>query len=216
MIVLDDGTHVATGASITVNMPDGTSQTRTVQTVETPMDWDAAGVTFDSTIYTFDMATLGGTGENMRRIYVTSPFSEAPGSESVWVVENLDLAAQTFRIVSVLEDGQGPDLSFTITALKHDPSKFAVVDSGAPLSVKPNIPVTASTQPAPASCSLSGSAVITQGIAGNLLTATWPATTGATRFIMRWRKDDGEWSTPRTIYGLSCDISGLHEGAYTA
>lgn len=91
-----------------------------------------------------------------------------------------------------------------------------MVDSGAPLSVKPNIPVTASTQPAPASCSLSGSAVITQGIAGNLLTATWPATTGATRFIMRWRKDDGEWSTPRTIYGLSCDISGLHEGVYTA
>lgn len=33
---------------------------------------------------------------------------------------------------------------------------------------------------------------------------------------MRWRKDDGEWSAPRTIYGLSCDISGLHEGTYTA
>lgn len=103
--ILDDGTHVATGASITVNMPDGTSQTRTVQTVETPMDWNESWVTFDSTIYTFDMTTIGGSGENMRRIHVTQPFSESPEPEAVWVVENTDLAAQTFRVISVLEDG---------------------------------------------------------------------------------------------------------------
>jgi len=41
-------------------------------------------------------------------------------------------------VLSVLEDGTGPNLSFTITALAHNDSKFANIDTGAPLTI-PNV-----------------------------------------------------------------------------
>jgi hypothetical protein len=78
-ITLDDATGITLGTSPTISvlLPTGLVETRTVSTL-------AAGV-----------------------VTVTSAFSEAPNPESIWVMENTSLQTQQFRVVSVAEAEDG-------------------------------------------------------------------------------------------------------------
>lgn len=40
-------------------------------------------------------------------INVTSPFSEAPNSQSVWLIRTNDIQSQQFRVISVKEEDNG-------------------------------------------------------------------------------------------------------------
>jgi len=78
-VTLDDATGITLGTSPTISvlMPTGLVETRTVSTL-------AAGV-----------------------VTVTSAFSEAPNAQSIWVMENTSLQTQQFRVVSVAEAEDG-------------------------------------------------------------------------------------------------------------
>jgi predicted phage tail protein len=78
-ITLDDATGITLGTSPTISvlMPTGLVETRTVSTL-------AAGV-----------------------VTVTSAFSEAPNAQSIWVLQNTSLQTQQFRVVSVAETEDG-------------------------------------------------------------------------------------------------------------
>jgi predicted phage tail protein len=78
-ITLDDATGITLGTSPTISvlLPTGLVETRTVSTL-------AAGV-----------------------ITVTSAFSEAPNAQSIWILQNTSLQTQQFRVVSVAEAEDG-------------------------------------------------------------------------------------------------------------
>lgn len=116
----------------------------------------------------------------------------------------------------MLEDGQGPDLSFAITALAHNASKFANIDTGAPLTIPTVTAVPPSSQPGPATVTLSSAAVAGQVLASTLLTVQWDATPDATYYEVDWQKDNGDWRSMGRQYGLSADISHVIPGAYVA
>lgn len=116
----------------------------------------------------------------------------------------------------MLEDGQGPQLSFTVTALAHNASKFANIDTGAPLTI-PNVTVVPpSSQPGPATVTLTSTAVAGQVLASTLLTVQWDAAPDAVFYEVDWQKDNGDWLPMGRQYGLSADISHAVPGVYVA
>ncbi|WP_230626723.1 hypothetical protein, partial [Ralstonia solanacearum] len=58
---------------------------------------------------------------------VSADWSQPLQAEAVWSVESADLKTQLFRVVSVRED---EGLTFEISALEYNPSKFAAIDHG--------------------------------------------------------------------------------------
>lgn len=186
VVTVDAAPTVAVGDSLTVIMPDGISQTRTVSAVSGNV------------------------------ITVSTAFTSAPLPESVWTVESTTLAAQTYRVLAVTEDKSDKDISFTITALQHNASKFDAVDTGTAIVVPPISALTTGVQSSPLAVTLSAHAVVGQVATYSVLTIAWEAAPGATRYTVEWRRDDGEWLPVGNPYGLSVDVVGISAGTYTA
>lgn len=76
-ITLDRKADAVAGGRLTLNLPSGASQSRTIQAV------------------------------NGKVITVTTAYSETPQAEAVWVVESDELYAQQYRVVSVTDNNDG-------------------------------------------------------------------------------------------------------------
>lgn len=185
-VTVDAAPTVAIGDTLIVVMPDGVSQTRTVSAVS------------------------GNT------ITVSSAFTSAPLAQSVWTVESTTLAAQTYRVLAVTENKSDENISFTITALQHNASKFSAVDSGTEVVVPPISVFAPKPQVAPASVTLSEQPVIVQSMASILLTVSWEAAPGAISYDVEWRKDNGQWASLGNVAGLSADVGNVLAGDYIA
>lgn len=185
-VTVDAAPTVAIGDTLTCTMPTGVTETHTVSAV--------AG----------NVITVG------------SAFSVAPLREAAWVVESTALAAQTFRMLSVLEDGTGPNLSFSVTALSHNASKFAAIDAGAPITVPNVTAIPPSSQIGPATVSLSSAPTAGAVVASTLLTVQWSATANAVWYEVDLRKDNGDWQPLGKQLGLSVDVPSVKAGSYTA
>ncbi|EPC6703680.1 host specificity protein J [Escherichia coli H20] len=77
VIKLDRVADAAPGDRLILNLPSGTSQSRTIQAV------------------------------NGESVTVTTAYSETPQAEAVWVVESDELYAQQYRVVSVSDNNDG-------------------------------------------------------------------------------------------------------------
>ncbi len=77
VIKLDRVADAAAGDRLILNLPSGSSQSRTIQAV------------------------------NAEFVTVTTAYSETPHAEAVWVVESDELYAQQYRVVSVSDNGDG-------------------------------------------------------------------------------------------------------------
>ncbi|MBF2869754.1 host specificity protein J [Escherichia coli] len=77
VIKLDRVADAAPGDRLILNLPSGSSQSRTIQAV------------------------------NGESVTVTTAYSETPQAEAVWVVESDELYAQQYRVVSVSDNGDG-------------------------------------------------------------------------------------------------------------
>ncbi|MGV4207855.1 host specificity protein J [Citrobacter freundii] len=77
VIKLDRVADAAAGDRLILNLPSGSSQSRTIQAV------------------------------NAEFVTVTTAYTETPHAEAVWVVESDELYAQQYRVVSVSENGDG-------------------------------------------------------------------------------------------------------------
>lgn len=185
-ITVDAAPTVAIGDTLTCTLPSGVTETHTVSAV--------AG----------------------KVITVGSAFSVAPLPESAWVVESTTLAAQTFRMLSVLENGTGPNLSFALTGLAHNESKFAAIDTGAPITV-PNVTlIPPSNQIGPATVSLASTPTAGAVVASTILTVQWTATANAVWYEVDLRKDNADWQPLGKQLGLSVDVPSVKAGTYLA
>src|SRR5699024_4538598 len=72
-VIIDRDASIELGSQLTVNLPDGESETRPITSI------------------------------NGREITVSPAFSAAPARESVWAVDSNDLVTQLARVISVKE-----------------------------------------------------------------------------------------------------------------
>ncbi len=78
VIILDRDIDANAGDRLQVNQPSGTSQSRTIQSIN-----------------------------GRRQVTVTTAFSEPPEAESVWAIESDDLFLQQYRVVGVKDNNNG-------------------------------------------------------------------------------------------------------------
>lgn len=134
-------------------------------------------------------------------------------NDSIWAIVSHDLNLMQFRILSI---AQNDDATFDITALQYEPQKFEAVDNGVHITQEPYSVLKATPITAPNSVTLTSSNRTVQGQALTTLTINWEQVTGAVAYIVKWRKDDGNWQTLPKISGQSVDIDGVYAGKYVA
>ncbi len=194
VITVDAELGVRPGDRLVVNLPSGVAETRIISSaVGEGLTADMTRFTVDSTELTADMVGLPGTVLN---ITVTAPFSELPEAECVWTLESEELSAQRFRVLSIK---RGNGLTAEISALQHEPGKFANVDFGTRLEPTPITVIPPGVQPPPTDVVVESFSVIDQGIASHTAVFSWKAAANAIAYEVQWRRDNSDWvNLPRT------------------
>ncbi|WP_237159085.1 host specificity protein J [Serratia marcescens] len=147
-------------------------------------------------------------------ITVTTAYTEQPVAEAVWAIDASDLALQQYRVTGIKE---GDDrVSFDITAVEHDPNKYAKIDTGARIEDPPISVIPPSVQPPPTNVQIGESSAVIQGMAVATLRVTWERAESAIAYEAEWRRDNGNWvPAPRTST-LGFEVSGIYAGRYQA
>ena len=149
-----------------------------------------------------------------KTVTVTTAYSETPVAEAAWAVDASDLALQQFRVTGIKEGDDG--VSFDITAVEHDPNKYAKIDTGARVEDPPISVIPPGVQPPPTNVQIGESSAIIQGLAVATLRVTWDRAESAIAYEAEWRRDNGNWiPAPRTST-LGFEVSGIYAGRYQA
>ncbi|WAZ17247.1 DUF1983 domain-containing protein [Serratia marcescens] len=147
-------------------------------------------------------------------ITVTTAYTEQPVAEAVWAIDASDLALQQYRVTGIKEGDDG--VSFDITAVEHDPKKYAKIDTGARIEDPPISVIPPGVQPPPTNVQIGESSAIIQGMAVATLRVTWDRAESAIAYEAEWRRDNGNWiPAPRTST-LGFEVSGIYAGRYQA
>lgn len=151
---------------------------------------------------------------NGRIVTVTTEYSEVPVAECVWAVDASDLAIQLFRVTGVIENEDG--VSFDITAIEHDPNKYARIDTGARIEDRPITVIPPGVQPPPKNVTISSFSTINQNIAVTTLRVTWDLAESAIAYEAEWRRDNGNWIPAARTSTQGFEVPGIYAGRYQA
>ncbi len=148
-----------------------------------------------------------------RDVTVTIAFSEPPVPQLQWALDADDLAIPLYRVLRTKRTLEG---DFEISALQFEPSKFALIDTGARLEERPISVIPIAVVPAPASVSVAAASSVVQGLAVATMTISWPAVDGAVGYDVEWRKDSGNWIKLLPTGQTNVDVVGIYAGDYVA
>lgn len=187
-VALDAPVTAQAGDSITVMLPSGVAQSRRIAFLE----------------------MIGGT----QHVSVNPAFDAAPVAESSWAISTADVATQLFTVLSVTE-GSGPGLTFDVSAIQHEPGKFASIDQGALLPERPVSVVPAQVLPTPIGVTVGAHSVTAaDGTVSTTVTAAWKAVAGAAFYDVEWSRSQSDWvRMPRTALTV-VDIPNAYTGDY--
>ena len=169
-----------TGWSIFAVLPDGTVQERTIQS--------RAG----------NVVTVG------------TAFTTAPTAQSIWVLSNPAVEAQTFRVLGVTEDGDSGN--YSITALKHEPNKYAAIEQGLVLQPR-DFTLLNDVPPAPSGLAVSESLYTYQAEVRAKINVSWEGVEGVYKYFVDWRKDNGNYTRIETS-NTDIEVLDITPGAF--
>ncbi|EKF2783235.1 host specificity protein J, partial [Shigella flexneri] len=138
---------------------------------------------------------------------------DKPEVKHIWAIDSPNLRLMLFKIISIK---QNDDLTHTITAIQHEPQKYAAVDSGAYVQpqrvsvVEPNIVA------APEAVAIGQFERQIQGQTVVTMTIGWTQVKDAVSYIVEFKRDDGNWVKLAPQGGLSVDVEGVYAGNYLA
>lgn len=161
----------------------------------------------DGTSQRRQISAVGGD-----KITVTKAFGDI-SEQNVWVLDSQDLATMRFRVLSVTADDNH---QFTITAVQYSPAKYDAIDTGAYTPERPISVINPTVQAPTKSVNLSSYHTINQGVTVTTLVIGWEQVTGAVKYAVDWRKDNGNWQTLPPTGTNSIEITGVYAGQYEA
>ncbi|WP_260524188.1 host specificity protein J [Serratia sp. PL7] len=147
-------------------------------------------------------------------VTVSTTYSEPPAAESAWAVDASDLAIQQFRVTGITENEDG--VSFDITAIEHDPDKYARIDTGARIEDRPISVIPPGVQAPPANVRIRENSATIQGLAVATLYVTWDRAESAIAYETEWRRDNGNWIPGPRVSTLGFEVQGIYAGRYQA
>ncbi|NBR22756.1 MAG: host specificity protein J [Micrococcales bacterium] len=179
------------------------SATTTVITLDDSTDLSMAGApTLSVILPTGAVETRSVSGMSGNAITVSSPFSVAPNSNSIWTYQTNDLVNSLWRVLSVTEqDG----CLYQVAALAYNPSKYAYIENGSalqPLDTS-NLNVIPS---APTNLVITEALYKYQSQVRAKVLASWKPVVGINNYEVQWRKDNSNWTITQQP---SCDFEIL-------
>lgn len=150
----------------------------------------------DGQAYASPVASISGLV-----VTLTTALPITPNAQAQWIITTTAVAAQTFRVLSVVENDNH---EHEITALEHYEDKYNLIENG--IALKARTYTSLSTTPATvASVTMTESLYKYQSDVRSKITANWPAATGASAYRIDWRQADGNFNTDTTS-ALDYDI----------
>ena len=145
-----------------------------------------------------------------RTVGVTSAFSMTPQVGAIWVLSSTLVEAQLFRVVQVAESEPGVH---EITALSHNPSKYAAIEQG--LALQPRaITVLSTTPAAPLGLTVTESLYRVKDQALVLIQLGWEQVFGALEYQVTYRVNGGNTVTLPKVSSTYLEIRNAEAGDY--
>lgn len=166
----------------------------------------AAGVAQEHSIHSVDVLN--------RVVVVTAPFVNQPVEQSVWAVESTELQTQLFRVLGITNGNDG--ISFGMSAIQHNPSKFAAVDNGTQLETRPTSILPSTVIQGPSAVTLTSVERAGEVISSLLLQASWTPVEGASYYMVQWKRDDADWTNPEKTQSNGADLANVFPGKWWA
>lgn len=154
-------------------------------------------------------------------ITLQAPYTVAPNPNSVWLLERTAVQPTLWRVLAIQEQD---DLAYTISAITHDPTKYAYVEADVPL--QPRSTTTLNTIPeTPTALSVLDIPVQSGGTTKEVqyelngriavkITFGWRGPQGIKNFRVKYRYEDDNFTTV-TVQGTTFDILDVKPGAYS-
>ena len=174
------------------------SATTTTVTVDntTETDLDATNsptlsvVLPDGSVETKDVTGISGA---VITVDSSSPFSTAPNSNSVWILQNTTLQTTTWRVVGITEDKD----NYAVTATSYNAGKYAFIEDGSPLPVR-NITVLNELVDPPGAPNVVEEFFTEGTTARTRLNIDFNPVPKAVEYELNYRLDDGNFITLRS------------------
>ncbi|MFN5256093.1 MAG: host specificity protein J [Limnohabitans sp.] len=145
-----------------------------------------------------------------RTLTVTLPFSTAPQVDAIWVLGSSIIEPQLFRVVAVAERDPGVH---EVTALAHNPSKYASIEEGLALQPR-SITVLSDVPPPPTGLVMQESLYRVKDQAQVLVQVSWSEVQTAIAYRLSYRVAGGNFvSLPLTSANYA-EIRDAQEGQY--
>ena len=158
--ILDLPTTPSTGDELSVILTDGTLETKTISTISGSV------------------------------ITISSAYSSAPQSNSVWLFVRATTETEDFRVLSVKEDNN----TFTISAMFHNPDKYAFVEDGAAITI-PTITNLIDLKPAPSNIAGDERIIVLGDRAVSKLIVSWQPVAGVSQYSVKHKFNNGSFQT---------------------
>lgn len=189
-LTLDAHVTAEAGDTLTLVMPTGKAVSRVIKSVS--------------------------ISDEAQRVVLTQPLSELPPAQSMWAIDSVSLAAQQFRVLSIAEDFTDTEIKYSISAVKHVPSKYGAIDNGSRIERPPVTVIPPGVQAPPTSVTISNNHFVDQGSAIGVMTVEWARPANAIAYEVYWRKNDSEWVYAGRTGGSSMEVRGIYAGRYVA
>lgn len=147
-----------------------------------------------------------------RTVRIASAFSDTAQPDAVWTITGSDIAPRTYRVITIEESE--PNI-FKITALSHDPRKYARIEEGIIFEALPYERPSKTALP-PTNLLVKETGYISGGVNYHSLTISWTAPQNflARGFIVAVDTPDGESFTLGTTNESYMELKTTSGGVY--
>ena len=169
------GGRIKTGVSTTQIVVDDATNTDLTSSNSATL----SVVLSDGSTESRSISSISGT-----TITVSSAFSSTPQSNSVWAIENTTTEFQIFKVVSIEEKNSS---EYTITAVIHDPNKYAQVEDVTVLFNPITITTLIAEVAAPINLSATEQIVVLNNRAVSKIFVTWEPVKGVKEYLLEFQ-----------------------------
>ena len=135
---------------------------------------------------TVETKNVTGISGKVISIDSSSPFSTTPNANTVWLLENDTVSAQSFRVMSV-EENDG--VRYGVSALAYVDEKYAFIEDGEAITPQ-QISVLNLLKPPPTGLSADEVIVLINNQPVSKLIVRWQPVAGVTNYMVNYRFDD--------------------------
>lgn len=166
--------------------------------------WTMYAMLPDGTVGESQVASASGNTINL-----VTPLADAPQPGAQWIMSASTVEAQTFRVLTVVEQDGGV---IEITALKHDPDKYDAVENGLVLQTR-TISALSPVPDTPTDLVVGESLYTYQAEVRAQLNIGWANVQGASTYRVQWSKDGANFSEAITSVS-DYDVLDITPGAF--